>query len=372
MIEKILLVEGAPNPLGKVREELAKRFDLTAVVGYEDALAAVRAAGPFAVVLSDYKMPKKDGLALFAALKQSHPETVRMLQIPYGDMDIAVGAIADDLLFRFVVKPLSAEGLARHLNAGLAQYKLNTAENAFFSETMHGVIQALTDVLSLANPAAFGRAQRIQGLVHRMAKVVNIPKFWEVDMAAMLSHIGCVSLPAEVLDKISTGQDLMGAERKLFESHPTVGAGLLAHIPRMGEVAESIRMQHAIFEEMPPMGARVLKVVLDYDMLSHKGLPSVQIFQRMRGARGVYDQKLLAALESVIPPDNGYVRRLVGVRDLKENMILDDNITTTDGMLLLAKGSELNEANIYRLIESKNSFDIKEPVTVLVPEHTLV
>lgn len=372
MAEKVLLVETAANPMGKLRDELARRYELTAVVGVDEGISVAKTAGPFAVALADYKMPKKDGLFLFQALKALHPETVRMLQIPYGDLDVAVGAMADDLIFRFAVKPLSADGLVRHIEAGVAQHKLLTAERAFLRETMHGAVQALTDVLSLANPAAFGRAQRIRGTVHRMATMMQIPDFWEVDMAAMLSHIGCVSLPVGVLEKISMGKDLTVQERKLFESHPTLGAGLLAHIPRLGGVAEIIRLQHAPCTPGTPLGARLLKVALGYDMLAHKGIPSTQIFQHMKAARGSYDEAIIAVLESAIPSDTGYVRRLVGMRDLKEFMILEENIVTTDGMLLLAKDSELNENNIYRLIESKQSFDIKEPVKVLVPERTVI
>ena len=372
MSEKILFVEGSVSPVSKVRDELSRRFDLTCVVGVEEALAAVQSSGPFAVVLADLKQPKKDGLALFSALRQAQPHTVRLLQIVYAEQDTAVAAVADDIAFRFVVKPLSTEALARALYAGLAQHRLLIAERTFLTQTLHGVIQALTDVLSLANPAAFGRAQRIQGLVARLSKAIEIPDFWEVDMAAMLSHIGCVSLPAEVLEKIALGQDIVGAERKLFESHPTIGAGLLENIPRMGGVAQNIRLQHAPASVKPPYGARVLKVVLDFDMLSHKGIPGGQIIQRMRGMRGTYDEALLNALASSIPADDGYVRRFVGIRDLKENMILVENIVSTDGMLLLAKGAELNEANIYRLIESKGSFDIKEPVGVLAPVASLM
>ena len=92
---------------------------------------------------------------------------------------------------------------------------------------------------------------------------------------------------------------------------------------------------------------------------------------RMKGERA-YDAAMIAVLESAIPSDTGYVRRMVGMRDLKEFMVLEENIVTTDGMLLLAKDSELNENNIYRLIESKQSFDIREPVKVLVPERTVM
>ncbi|MDP2847834.1 MAG: response regulator [Humidesulfovibrio sp.] len=364
---KILMVEGAANPLGSTNERLAKRFDMEAVVGPEEALKAVRASGPFDVVLTDLKLAKRDGVALLTAIRTAHPQTVGILMVQRTDLDLALNAVEDGKAFRVVTKPASVDALTAHLNAGLEQYKLETAEQSFLEDTLHGAVQALTDVLSLANPAAFGRALRIRGLVHRLSKVILIPQFWEVDMAAMLSHIGCVSLPKAVLDKIAGGKDLAPDERRLFENHPTVGAGVLANIPRMALVSEIIKKQHARYDASPPFGARVLKIVLDYDMLLNRGLPAPAIFTQMLGTKGIYDPEILKAFETTIPVDTGYIRRRVTMRELKANMILEESIVSVDGMLLLAKDAELNETNIYRLIESTHSFDIVEPVTVLVP-----
>lgn len=367
MTDKVLLVEAAANPLGTLRAQLAKRFSLVCAVGAEEALKAVREHGAFAVVLTDLKLPKKDGPALLELIGRAFPHTVGILMAAHTDLDMAVNAVMDGKAFRCVAKPIAPDALARNIDAGLAQHKLLTAEQSFIEETMHGSVQALTEVLSLANPAAFGRALRIQGLVRRLSQAMLIPQFFEVDMAAMLSHIGCVSLPRIVLDKIRAGKDLLPEERRLFESHPTVGADLLAHIPRMELVSEIIRRQHARCDENPPFGARVLRVVLDFDLLSFRGMPAATIFVQMNGVRGVYDPEVLKAFESTIPVDAGYVRRRVTMRELKSNMILEEDIVTVDGMLLLAKDAELNEANIYRLIESKHSFDIVEPVSVLAP-----
>lgn len=367
MSGKILMVEAAANMLANTRERLCARFDMAFAVGVEEALKAVRAHGPFDVVLCDCKLGKKDGVTLLAAIKTAHPHTIGLLLAQRTELDLALGAVEDGKAFRAVLRPVSVESLIAHLAAGLEQHKLEIAEQSFLQETLHGSIQALTDVLSLANPAAFGRALRIRGLVHRLSKVLLIPQFWEVDMAAMLSHIGCVSLPKALLDKIAAGKDLAPDERKLFETHPTVGAGVLANIPRMALVSEIMKHQHARYDASPPFGARVLKVVLDYDMLLNRGLPAAAIFTQMHGVKGVYDPDILRAFESTIPVDSGYTRRRVTMRDLKENMILEEDIVSVDGMLLLAKDAELNEANIYRLIESTRSFDIVEPVTVLVP-----
>jgi len=369
MAEKILIVEGAHNPLGKTREALATRFDCTFAVGVEEGAQAAREGGPFAVIVADYKQPKKDGASFLARMRELHPKTVRLLLTVYAELDAGLAAQSDNLIFRFVMKPLSPDMLARHLEAALAQYRLENAEAAFVQDTLRGAVQALTEVLNLANPAAFGRSMRIRGLVQRLSKAADIPRLWEVDMAAMLSHVGCVSLPAAILDKLTRGRDLDPAERRLFESHPTLGAALLANIPRMESVAQIIGAQLKPLADNPPLGAQALRVALDYDLLANKGLTSGAIFSRMRGTRGIYATQLLDALESVIPPDEGYVRRRVNIRELKENMQLDEDIVSVDGMLLLAKGSELNETNIYRLIETKQSFDIVEPVAVLIPTH---
>lgn len=368
---RILMVEATANPLGSVRERLAKLFDLEHAVGGEEAIKAVRQSGPFDVVLADFKLSKMDGAALLAAIKVAHPQTVGLLLAQRQDLDLALNAVEDGKAFRVVLRPASIQALTAHLNAGLEQHKLQTAEQSFLQDTLHGAIQALTEVLSLANPAAFGRALRIRGLVHRLSKAILIPQFWEVDMAAMLSHIGCVSLPKALLDKIAAGKDLAPDERRLFETHPTIGAGVLANIPRMALVSEIIKKQHERFDASPPFGARVLKVVLDYDTQLNKGLPAASIFTQMNGVKGVYDPDILKAFESTIPVDAGYTRRRVTMRELKEHMILEENIVSVDGMLLLAKDAELNEASIYRLIESTHSFDIIEPVTVLVPTGAL-
>ncbi|MHC1751157.1 HD-GYP domain-containing protein [Humidesulfovibrio sp.] len=364
---KILMVEAAANPLGRTHERLAERFDLTYAIGVEETIKAVRQHGPFDVILTDFKLAKMDGASLIMAVKAVHPNSVGILMAQRADLDLALNAVEDGKAFRVVLRPTSVEGLTAHLNAGLSQYTLETAEQSFLQDTLHGAIQALTDVLSLANPAAFGRALRVRGLVHRLSKALLIPQFWEVDMAAMLSHIGCVSLPKALLDKIAAGKDLAPDERKLFETHPTIGAGVLANIPRMALVSEIIKKQHARYDASPPFGARVLRVVMDYDTLLNRGLPAAAIFTQMHGVKGVYDPEILRAFEGTIPVDSGYTRRRVTMRELKENMILEESIVSVDGMLLLAKDAELNEANIYRLIESTRSFDIVEPVTVLVP-----
>ena len=62
MIAKVLLVDDDPNLLAAYTRTLRKRFELRTALGGEEALACIRASGPFAVVLSDMRMPGMDGI----------------------------------------------------------------------------------------------------------------------------------------------------------------------------------------------------------------------------------------------------------------------------------------------------------------------
>ncbi len=64
-----------------------------------------------------------------------------------------------------MTKPCSAGDLLKAIEAALVQYDLQMAERVLLEQTLKGSVKALTEVLSLASPEAFGRATRIRNLV---------------------------------------------------------------------------------------------------------------------------------------------------------------------------------------------------------------
>lgn len=87
-------------------------------------LAAIAASGPFAVVVSDMRMPQMDGARFLAQVREIAPDTVRMALTGQTDIDTAMAAVNEGRIFRFMTKPCSRENLQKAVESGLAQHRL--------------------------------------------------------------------------------------------------------------------------------------------------------------------------------------------------------------------------------------------------------
>src|SRR5580700_10107556 len=111
MSEKILLVDDEQNVLLGYRRLLHKEFQTDTAVGGSRALIAIQTRGPYAVVLSDMRMPEVDGIQLLTRVKYLAPDTVRMMLTGYADVQTALSAVNEGNIFRFLTKPCSKEVL---------------------------------------------------------------------------------------------------------------------------------------------------------------------------------------------------------------------------------------------------------------------
>ncbi|MGH9497084.1 MAG: response regulator, partial [Candidatus Sulfotelmatobacter sp.] len=87
MAEKILLVDDDSNVLDGYRRSLSREFQLETAVGSHEALKFFSENGPYAVVVSDMRMPGMDGIQLLGAIKAQWPETVRIMLTGNADID---------------------------------------------------------------------------------------------------------------------------------------------------------------------------------------------------------------------------------------------------------------------------------------------
>lgn len=100
-LEKILIVDDDKNLLSGIRRQLREHFEVTIAVGGAQALEALTEKGPFAVIVSDMRMPEMTGVELLGAFKERAPETVRMMLTGNADQNTAADAINSGSIFRF-------------------------------------------------------------------------------------------------------------------------------------------------------------------------------------------------------------------------------------------------------------------------------
>jgi response regulator RpfG family c-di-GMP phosphodiesterase len=378
-LPRILCVDDEPNVLQALQRQLRQRFSVTTAVGATVGLEAVKDQGPFAVVLSDLRMPEVDGVAFLRSVKGIAPETVRVLLTGQGDFPAAVAAVNEGHIFRFLTKPCSPPMLLQALEESAEQYRLVIAERVLLKETLRGSIHALMNILALANPAAYGRATRVKRYAMEVLGQIGQAEGWHVVIAAMLSQIGCVSLPPGTAEKLYQGQSLTGKEQSMVERLPEVSEQLLANIPRLEPVREILAFQAKRFdgqgppakplrgEEIPP-GARVLKLVLDYDLLRTGGRSHPAALAVLKERKGWYDPRLIEAL-SALPSkrqteDAG--EREVSLDQLQQGMVLAEDVKTLNGQLLIAQGHEVTVGLLARLRNLSEELRGKKPFRVMV------
>ena len=187
MSDAVLFVDDEVNVVEGFKRQLRKEFTLDTAVGPEEGLKALAERGPFAVVVSDRQMPGMDGVEFLRQVRERSPESVRILFTGNANIEAAVQAINQGQIFRFLTKPCPPDVLTSTLSDALRQHKLITAERELLEHTLSGSIRVLCDMLSFANPEAFGRSSRITRSVQAIATRLQLPNPWLTTTAAMLS-----------------------------------------------------------------------------------------------------------------------------------------------------------------------------------------
>lgn len=192
--EKILLVDDEPQVLVGLSRQIRGLCAVETVPSGKEALALMETAGPYAVIVSDMRMPLMTGAQLLEKVAARWPDTVRVMLTGNADQDTAVQAVNRAQVFRFLNKPCSKETLTSVVELALRQYRLQAVERELLENTLRGSVRILTETLELVNPMAFSRSGRLKRYVLHMAGEMGLPETWMFEVAAMLSQIGCVTL----------------------------------------------------------------------------------------------------------------------------------------------------------------------------------
>lgn len=376
MNKKILLVDDDLNILSSYQRILRKDFTIVTTNSGMEAITILKELGPFAVVVSDYQMPGMNGIQFLTRAQQVDSDTVRIMLSGQADMEATIEAVNRGGISRFLTKPCQIEDFIRVLNDSVEQYRLVKAEQELLDKTLKGSIKLLVDILSMTSPIAFSQSAYLCNLARRLGTVMNIDNLWELELAAMFSHIGCVTVPSNILEKKYQGKELTEEETRVFSAHPQVGKKLLSNIPRLEGIAEAISYQLDESDNTgqdPPFLAQFLKVIIDFDYLIQTGKTPAQALVSMRGSGRRYNEEVFSVLKNEINSGtildfnkDKFMEESIGIQDIICGMVLAEDIYHTNGIRLITKGHEITEVLKMRLLNLAHLGYVSDSIKVLV------
>ena len=373
----ILFIDDDVHFLSSCKRSLGNEFSICTAQGADEGLRLLKEQGPVSVVISDLRMPGMDGIELLRRVRQIAPETVRILLTGHADQQTAIDAANTGKVFRFLTKPCDRATLNMVLREAVRQYHTAVAERELLEQTLVGVVGVLTQILSLINPVAQGKANRLKQYCLHMARESDYQEIWLVEMAAMLSQLGCLTIPPEILTKQGQEEHLKPEERVLLQKHPEMAVKLLMRIPRFEDVVEIIAHQNKPVPAWPSYadpqrneriatGTRILQTAMAIDALILAGLPPGEALDAL-AHDPAHDPHLVGACRSYDFGLQNMVRMHLSCEELNTHMIADEDIFTLQDHQVATRGERITPPLLAALLNYSRTVGIREPVAVLLP-----
>lgn len=381
--DRILIVDDEPLLLELYASQLGGDFAITTATSSEAALQVLSDRDAYTMIIADMHMPGMSGIEFLRLAHERSPRSVRIMVTADNDQGVAVDAVNRGSVFRFINKPCSADQLADAIRAGLEEHRLRCAETQMLASTVAGSINLMGEVLSLVSPVAFGKANRAARIVEEICRRLDVDDAWELTMAAMLSQLGCISLPDALIPRVVRGERLTAADAELWRSHPRLGHDLISKIPRLERVADIVLLQQSEYcaASRVHVGechtvewrAGCLRAALDFDTRMEQQVAPLDALEQLRASKSSWPTAVLDVLEDVVLESSRHTSRLVTINELRAGMILDENLVDVGGRVLLTKGQQIAEWLITRLQRLGLVDSIRQPIRIIdtVPQMEL-
>ncbi len=370
-LPRVLCVDDEPNLLAGLERTLFGEFDVTTAPGGALGLELIESEPCFAVIVSDMRMPGMDGAEFLAKARERSPDSTRILLTGQADTESAIAAINHGAIFRYLCKPCPSEVLIPTLNEAVERHRSAVIEHDMMETTLAGVVDSMTQVLGLIAPWASMRSATIQTCVKQAARTLDWPNAWIGNMAAALSHIGCVSVPSDIVQRDMAGRPLEAEERAILDSHPETAFRLLQSIPRLDAVAQVVRYQNtpapADADPDVVLGAELLRAASALARELANQQPMTRALEAVAKLDPPMRYGVSQALRSV-KLHSGNSTRSARVSDLLPGWVVAEDIKTRQGGLVLGEGRELTVTAIMALRNLLATGSIEEPLLVACPD----
>jgi ActR/RegA family two-component response regulator len=343
------MVDDEPNVLAAYRRTLGRLFAITCAEGGAAGLEVIEREGPFAVVVTDMRMPQLNGLEFIDAARDRCRDSVYLMLTGNADLQTAVDAINTGHIFRFLNKPCTLDLLESSIRAAIRQHEMVTAERVLLRDTLTGSIRLMVDALELADPLVGTVQSKVKQLVNELCAQFRLPYDWQFMVAGSVCLIGLVGTQRDKSRLVPIESMLVNAA--------ALGSQLVKNIPRMSTVSNIIARQREVGmlpariddhsrENLESIAARFLKVSVDLAFACRAGMTHGAAVEYL-ASTGHHDPRIIDALTQIpsagVYAGSTWIAREIKVAEIKSGMVLENDLTRFDGTLLLSRGQPVSE-----------------------------
>ena len=262
----------------------------------EAALDIAAAEAP-PLVISDMKMPGRDGIWLLEAFRERYPETAVIMLTGYGDTEAAVDCLRRGAV-DYLLKPPKLTDLIRAIERALAKRRIELARKRYQKKlerkvrdrtgelrtalrniqgTYQTTLLALVRALDAREHETSDHSQRVVKYTEAIAERLSLrgPELEEIGRGALLHDIGKIGVPDAVLLKPAK---LTTEEWKEMRRHPDIGYDMIRSIEFLNTPAAIVLSHQERFDgrgyprclrgEEIHIGARIFAVADTLDAMT--------------------------------------------------------------------------------------------------------
>ena len=245
---KVLLVDDEEQIVKSFQRRLRQELEMDIAISGKEGLKTLQDKGPYAVVVSDFRMPEMDGIAFLKRVREASPDTVRIMLTGYADLEMTIQAVNEGQVFRFLTKPCPPQNLLEAIRQGIKYYQFIQDEREFIDlkrmrKSLEQIVFALVTLVESRDPYTSGHQRRVAQLSAAIAAEMGLERA-QVEitkMAAVVHDVGKVYVPIEFLNKPGS---LREAEFNIIRLHPQVGCDILEPIEFEKPVGQMVLQHH--------------------------------------------------------------------------------------------------------------------------------
>jgi response regulator RpfG family c-di-GMP phosphodiesterase len=322
------------------------------VIAYNDVDQALACAelenNRIDLIISDFMMPKMNGLEFLKNVREKCPGTVTILLTGYADKENAIKSINEIGLYYYLEKPWDNNDLIKVVKNGLEKkvleddlkakyeeleksnqeitrlYELLKHDYNTETENTKNLVITLANVIEAKDKYTDGHTRRVGMISRRLGEKLGLPeeKLNSLETAGLIHDIGKVGVPESILNK---PDKLTPEEFDIIKKHSEIGETIIKPLSSLHECLVPVRSHHeklngsgypdGLKGEEITTETRILCVSDIFDALysdrPYRGkltLPVVKDILKKDVEAGCLDAKVVEALFEMI--DNGSIEEI--------------------------------------------------------------